>query len=94
MRYLMTHWRIRAAAYKRLKDEFNDTVPDKENAVRRAALFVFLNKHGYNGLWRVNSKGRFNVPFGRYAKRSIPSASSIHLLQRHAPAGNHPECRF
>jgi DNA adenine methylase len=69
-----------AGAYQRLKDEFNDTVPAKENAVRRAAVFVFLNKHGYNGLWRVNSRGRFNVPFGRYAKRSLPSASSIQLF--------------
>lgn len=69
-----------SAAYKRLKDEFNDTVPDRRNAVRRAALFIFLNKHGYNGLWRVNSKGKFNVPFGNYAKRSIPSAASIHLF--------------
>ncbi|MDD1684038.1 MAG: DNA adenine methylase [Methanoregula sp.] len=69
-----------AAAYNRLKNEFNDTVPDRGNAVRRAALFIFLNKHGYNGLWRVNSKGKFNVPFGSYAKRSIPSAASIHLF--------------
>lgn len=69
-----------AGAYKRLKDEFNEIVPDRENAVRRAALFVFLNKHGYNGLWRVNSRGKFNVPFGRYTKRSLPSASSIQLF--------------
>jgi DNA adenine methylase len=65
------------AAYRRLKDEFNDTVPGKNNTVRRAALFIFLNKHGYNGLWRVNSRGKFNVPFGRYEKRSLPSAASI-----------------
>lgn len=69
-----------AVAYKRLKDGFNDMVPDRKNAVKRAALFIFLNKHGYNGLWRVNSKGKFNVPFGRYTKRSLPSASSIHLF--------------
>lgn len=69
-----------ANAYTQLKEEFNTTVPDTKNTVRRAALFVFLNKHGYNGLWRVNSKGKFNVPFGRYAKRSLPSASSIRLF--------------
>lgn len=68
------------SAYTRMRDEFNDTVPDKHNAVRRAALFVFLNKHGYNGLWRVNSRGKFNVPFGRYAKRNLPSASALHLF--------------
>lgn len=69
-----------ATAYRRLKDEFNETVPGRNNAVRRAALFLFLNKHGYNGLWRVNSRGEFNVPFGRYAKRSLPPAPAILLF--------------
>lgn len=38
----------------------------EDNPVSRAGLFIFLNRAGFNGLYRVNSKNGFNVPIGSY----------------------------
>ena len=42
------------------------------SAVQRAARFIYLNKAGYNGLWRVNQKGQNNVPYGQHKKLTVP----------------------
>lgn len=56
------------AAYYRLRTQFNQT----DTSFERALLFLFLNRHGFNGLCRYNKKGGFNVPFGSYKKPYFP----------------------
>jgi len=61
--------------YYQARKLFNSLEPHKN--VSRAALLLYLNRHGYNGLYRVNSKGEFNVPFGRYNNPSLPDEDNI-----------------
>ncbi|MEO7113145.1 MAG: DNA adenine methylase [Polyangiaceae bacterium] len=48
----------------------------------RAARLLFLNRTCFNGLWRVNSKGKFNVPFGRYKNPTICDADALRAASR------------
>lgn len=59
----------RAVDYARAREEFNTIVMHpRKTFARRAALFLYLNARCFNGLWRTNSSGRFNVPYGKLDK--------------------------
>lgn len=52
---------------------FNELKADnQEECAQKSALFLYLNRHGFNGLCRYNSKGIYNVPFGLYPKPYFP----------------------
>lgn len=51
--------------YYRIRSEFNSKLRKNNNSVRKAAMFIYLNRNCFNSLWRTNSKGEFNVHHGR-----------------------------
>lgn len=59
--------------YYLLRDEYNR----KESSIRKSALLVFLNKAGWNGMYRENSKGHFNIPFGKRKHLNIFDENNI-----------------
>jgi len=50
--------------------------------VQRASRFIYLNKTCYNGLYRVNLKGQFNAPFGRYTSPMILDADNLRACHK------------
>jgi DNA adenine methylase len=61
--------------YLSLREHFNQATNPQE----RARLFIYLNRHCFNGLSRYNKKGEFNVPFGKYDKPSCPSEDMMNF---------------
>lgn len=62
------------------RDKFNDGIKNNINDISMAVLFIFLNKTCFNGLYRVNSKGLYNVPIGSYKKPLICDADNLRLI--------------
>ena len=66
------------SAYYQVRHAFNVSL----DPVAQAAMFVYLNRHGYNGLCRYNRKGEFNTPFGRYRAPYFPETEMRLMAQR------------
>ena len=63
-----SQYKYEKETYYQLRQRYNtEEITDLE----KAALFLYLNKTGFNGLWRVNSRDKYNVPFGRYKNPTI-----------------------
>ena len=81
--YLPMNHAERTACFMEKRRRFND---DELTNVEQAAIFIFLNRTCFNGLYRENSKGKFNVPHGKYVHPKICDEQTImadsDLLQR------------
>lgn len=66
-----------------IRKEYNAyRINQKETNVKRAAEFIFLNRTCFNGLYRVNKSGEFNVPFGRYKNPTICDEKNLRNLSK------------
>ena len=81
--YALQSEESRKQFFMQMRAEFNTKSLDP---IRNTTLFFFLNRTCFNGLYRVNKSGLFNVPFGRYTTPTICDANTIfadsELLQR------------
>lgn len=84
LEYLNLHKLDRENFYYSRRNEYNALLSKKgsNGFIRKTALMIFLNKTCFNGLFRVNSKGLFNVPSGRYENPTICDTGN--LLAVHA----------
>ena len=73
----------RKGFFMTIRNQYNKIIPDP---IKSTTMFFFLNRTCFNGLYRVNKKGGFNVPFGKYAKPKICDPTTIRkdseILQR------------
>jgi DNA adenine methylase len=65
-------------SFSRLRTEFNSS----EDIARKSAIFIYLNRHCFNGLCRYNSKSQFNVPFGRYKNPTFPETAILDFFHK------------
>lgn len=72
-------WEDGKEYYYAIRQRYNDKLLKAEYDVELAALFVFINKHCFNGLYRVNGKGLFNVPYNNSRRASVDNDAIMEI---------------
>ena len=67
--------------YYSKRSEYNNCIITNEQTCHSAALLIFLNKAGFNGLYRVNKNGQYNVPSGHKDKINLYDEDNINQIQ-------------
>jgi len=84
--YMELNESSRKEMYYEIRDAYNARTYHNNPEIERAAQFIFLNRTCFNGLYRVNRAGFFNVPFGDYKNPTICDAKNLYdvssMLQR------------
>lgn len=68
--------------FYQIRNDYNSYNNNGELNVKRASEFIFLNKTCFNGLYRVNKSGEFNVPFGKYKNPKICDTNNLRNLSK------------
>jgi DNA adenine methylase len=69
--------------YYNIRDWDRNDILSTKNKIESASRIIFLNKTCYNGLFRVNAAGQFNVPFGRYKNPNIVDISGLKAVSEY-----------
>lgn len=77
--YLILNDKDRKEYYYKIRKEFNET---QQDTIKKSAYFIFLNRTCFNGLYRVNKKGKFNVPCGKYKNPLILDEKNLFNVSR------------
>ena len=80
--FLMLDSDNRQKYFYNIRTEYNSYSLNDELNIKRASEFIFLNRTCFNGLYRVNKDGKFNVPCGKYKNPTICDSNNLRNLSR------------